>query len=101
MVRTDNSVLGSAPTVMDAGVDFTRLRRERLAKLQREMAARDIGALLLTNPVGIRYATGISIMPLWGAVNLAHYALIPAQGDPVVFEYCLACFRVDPIWPGA
>jgi Xaa-Pro aminopeptidase len=40
-------------------------------------------------------------MPLWTAVNLAHYALIPVQGDPVIFEYALAQFRVDPIWPGS
>lgn len=101
MNRQDKSVLGPAPSQMDSGVDFNRLRRERLARLQREMVARDISALLLTNPVAIRYATGISIMPLWTAVNLAHYALIPVEGNPVIFEYALAQFRVDPVWPGS
>jgi Xaa-Pro aminopeptidase len=86
---------------MEPGIDFNRLRRERLRKLQREMGTRDIGALLLTNPVSIRYATGVSIMPLWTAVNLAHYGLIPAEGDPVIFEYALARFRVEAVWPGS
>jgi Xaa-Pro aminopeptidase len=101
MIRSDKSVRDPAPNVLEPGIDFNRLRRERLAKLQRAMAAGDIAALLLTNPVGIRYATGVSIMPLWTAVNLAHYALIPVEGDPVIFEYALAQFRVDPIWPGS
>src|SRR6476620_7951523 len=101
MFRSDKSVRGPAHSVMATGIDFNRLRCERLAKLQRQMADRDIAALLLTNPVNIRYATGVSIMPLWTAVNLAHYALIPVEGAPVIFEYALAQFRVDPIWPGS
>jgi Xaa-Pro aminopeptidase len=94
-------VQAPAGTVLDPGIDFNRLRRQRLAKLQQEIAAHGVGALLLTNPVNIRYTTGISIMPLWTAVNLAHYALIPLEGDPVIFEYALAQFRVDPVWPGS
>jgi Xaa-Pro aminopeptidase len=101
MPRMDKSVLEQTHSVLAPGIDFTRLRRERLSKLQREMAARQVGALLLTNPINIRYATGVSIMPLWTAVNLAHYALIPVEGSPVIFEYALAQFRVDPIWPGS
>ena len=26
-------------------------------------------------------------MPLWTAVNLAHYVVVPVEGDPVIFEY--------------
>jgi Xaa-Pro aminopeptidase len=40
-------------------------------------------------------------MPLWTATNLAHYTLVPVQGDPVIFEYGLAQFRVEPFWPGS
>lgn len=100
MALRDKRVLGQTNTLNEQGVDFSRLRRERLAKVQREMAARDIGALLLTNLMNVRYCTGISIMPLWMATNLAHYVLVPAQGDPVIFEYGNAAFRVEPFWPG-
>ena len=101
MAKRDKRVLGQTNTLLEPVVDFNRLRRDRLAKVQREMAARDIGALLLTNTINIRYATGLSIMPLWMAVNLAHYVLLPVEGDPAVFEYSMAQFRVEPFWPGS
>jgi Xaa-Pro aminopeptidase len=97
-LRQDKRVLGQTSTFLERGVDFNRLRRERLAKVQREMAARDIGALLLTDIINIRYATGISVMPLWTAVNLAHYVLVPVEGEPHIFEYSKAMFRVSEFW---
>jgi Xaa-Pro dipeptidase len=80
-------------------MDFTHLRQQRLAKVQREMAAREIGALILTNPVNIRYCTDISVMPIWTALNLARYAVIPVTGDPVLFEYSKALFKAQALWP--
>ena len=80
-------------------VDLARLRRGRLARVQREMEARQIGALVLTDIVNIRYCTGVAVMPLWTAVNIAHYVVIPVMGDPVIFEYGGAEFRQRPFWP--
>jgi Xaa-Pro aminopeptidase len=80
-------------------VDLASLRRDRLGKVQREMAARDIGALVLTDIVNIRYCTGVAVMPLWTAVNIAHYVVVPAIGDPVIFEYGGAEFRQRAFWP--
>ena len=40
-------------------VDFDRLRQERLVKLQAEMKAEDLGALVLFAGANIRYATGV------------------------------------------
>jgi len=79
--------------------DLQRLRKERLHKLQKELQARQIGAALFTSPLGIRYAMGISVMPLWTAVNQVRYAFIPAEGEPVLFEYGKALFLTKPIWP--
>src|SRR5512144_1171510 len=101
MAKRDRRVLGQTNSLLEAGVDFTRLRRDRLSKVQQAMAARDIGALVLTDIMNIRYTTGISVMPLWTATNLAHYTLVPVSGDPVIFEYSEAQFRVDPFWPGS
>lgn len=98
MAIHDKRVLGRANTLYEPGVDFNRLRRERLAKVQHEMVQRDIGAMLLTDIMNIRYATGISIMPLWYAVNLAHYTLIPAEGEPILYEYSMALFRAEQFW---
>src|SRR5262245_31736054 len=47
----------------------------------------NVGALLLTDPIHIRFATGVSVMPLWTAVNYARYVLVPADREPVIFEY--------------
>lgn len=80
-------------------VDLARLKRDRLAKVQREMAARDIGSLVLTDIVNIRYCTGVAVMPLWTAVNIAHYVVVPVTGDPVIFEYGGAEFRQRAHWP--
>ncbi len=98
MVQKDRRVLGKMNTLYEPGVNFDRLRRERLAKVQKEMVARDIGAILLTDIINIRYVTGVSIMPLWNAVNLAHYVLVPAEGQPIIYEYSMALFRAEQFW---
>ena len=80
-------------------VDLARLRRDRLGKVQRAMAVHGIGALVLTDIINIRYCTGVAVMPLWTAVNIAHYVVVPANGDPVIFEYGGAEFRQRAYWP--
>lgn len=94
-VRRDRRTLGRTGTLLERGVDFEHLRRERLARVQAEMKARDIGALLLTDTVNIRYATGVSVMPIWTASNLAHYVLVQVDGGPVIFEMARAKFRAE------
>ena len=79
--------------------DLDRLRRDRLSKVQTAMRAHGVGALLLTNPIHIRYATGVTCMTLWTSVNLARYALVPVQGDPMIFEYSKALFLAKEVWP--
>jgi Xaa-Pro aminopeptidase len=81
--------------LLESGVDFERLRRDRLHKVQVVMKARDIGALLLTDTINIRYTTGVNVMPIWTATNLAHYVLVPTEGSPVVFEMASARFRAE------
>lgn len=95
MIRKDRRVLGQSKTLYESGVNMERLRRQRLEKTQAEMATRDIGALVLTDTANIRYTTGIAVMPLWTATNLAHYVLVPVEGSPVVFEFTQARFRAE------
>ena len=95
MIRRDRRVLGQSKTLYESGVNMERLRRERLEKTQVELAARDVGALVLTDTANIRYTTGIAVMPLWTATNLAHYVLVPVKGSPVVFEFTQARFRAE------
>ncbi len=82
-------------------VDHARLRKDRLAKMQKEMASRGLAALLLVNPVNVRYATGVSVMDVWTSINMARYALVPVQGDPQLFEYSKSLFIAKAVWPSA
>lgn len=98
-VPRDRRVPGRTGTLQERGLDFERLRRERLEKVQAEMVTRGIGALLLTDTMNIRYTTGVSVRPLWTATNLAHYVLVPAKGSPIIFEMARAKFRAEEFFP--
>ena len=98
-VPRDRRTLGPSGTLLERGVNFERLRQKRLEKVQAEMRPHGIGALLLTDTMNIRYTTGVSVMPIWTASNLAHYVLVPAEGSPVVFEMARAKFRAEEFFP--
>jgi Xaa-Pro aminopeptidase len=81
-------------------VDFDRLRKERLEKLQAEMAAQDLGALVLFAGANIRYATA-SYQGNWKYNINIRYAVVPTQGEPILFETAgsdLQCAKIDLPW---
>src|SRR5262245_49366519 len=66
--------------------DIGRLKRERLGRLQAEMGRAELGALLLYDPLNIRYATGLRDSSTgYGMRFYYRYALVPRQGKPLVF----------------
>ncbi|MEX2631727.1 MAG: Xaa-Pro peptidase family protein [Tistlia sp.] len=67
--------------------DLPRLRRARLAKVRAELAQRDLAAILLYDPVNIRYATDSRNMAVWTLHNPVRYALVPLEGPVVVFDF--------------
>ena len=69
------------------GVDVPQLRRERYDRLQAELRERDLGAILLYDPINIRYATDCRNMQVWTMHNSARYCLVPADGNAVIFDY--------------
>jgi Xaa-Pro dipeptidase len=81
----------SAPAWHDGdGVDYRRLRSERLGRFQAAMRARDVAACLLFHPANIRYTTGTSVMDVYSTGITARYCVVPASGEPVLFEYDFA-----------
>ncbi|TBC99585.1 M24 family metallopeptidase [Rhizobium ruizarguesonis] len=62
-------------------------RRYRLERLRRKMREWDCGALLLYDPVNIRYAFDSSNMSIWTMHNASRYALILADGPAILFEF--------------
>ncbi|MBY5737978.1 M24 family metallopeptidase [Rhizobium leguminosarum] len=64
-----------------------RARRYRLERLRGKMREWDCGALLLYDPVNIRYAFDSSNMSIWTMHNASRYALILADGPAILFEF--------------
>src|SRR5215475_6819059 len=81
-------------------VDFDRLRKERLVKLQAEMKVDNLGALILFAGANIRYATA-SYQGNWKYNINIRYAVVPAEGAPTLFETAgsdLQCAKIDLPW---
>jgi len=68
-------------------IDQVALRSYRKDRVRQEMAARDIDAVLLFDPVNIRYATGTRNMQIFTARNPARYVFLPLEGPTILFEF--------------
>ena len=66
----------------EEGVNFERLRKERLQKTRESMVKHNLGALIVFNGENIRYITGIAGLPFPGE----RYTILPIEGEPVHFE---------------
>lgn len=78
----------AAPAVVDGvAIDAAAVTRDRLARLRAEMAGRDLDAVVLLDPVNLRFATGTRNMQVFTARNPARYALVPIEGPVTVFEF--------------
>jgi Xaa-Pro aminopeptidase len=68
------------------GVDMERLTQERLRRLQTAMKRAELGALLLTDFLNLRYATNTVMMLGLRATGIQRFALIPAEGTPLICQ---------------
>ena len=66
---------------------LVRARRYRLARIREQLQHHDCAAMLLYDPVNIRYALDVSNMQVWTAHNAIRYALIFADGPAIMFEF--------------
>ncbi|HET9188697.1 MAG TPA: Xaa-Pro peptidase family protein [Acidothermaceae bacterium] len=67
-------------------VDFDRLRDYRLTRARDALAASELGALLLFDVNNIRYVTSTMIGE-WARDKMCRYALLPAGGEPVNWDF--------------
>ncbi len=72
--------------------DLPRMREHRWRRLVQFIQARDYGALLLFDPLNIRYATDSTNMQLWNTHNPFRALLICADGYMVIWDYKNAIF---------
>lgn len=82
----ERDLVGSHIVDFDERVDMKRLRRERIMKLQAEIAKADLGGVLLFDPVNVRYATGTRMLETFAYRHKGRHALVPREGKPVLFQ---------------
>jgi len=66
---------------------LVKARGYRKRRIVEQVRAHDCAAILLYDPVNIRYALDVSNMQVWMMHNASHYALIGADGHAIAFEY--------------
>ena len=67
--------------------NLERMRRFRYEKLLQALHDWDFGAVLLTDPLNIRYATDTTNMQLWNAHNPFRYCLLLPDGYMMLWDY--------------
>lgn len=65
-------------------------RGYRQQRIREQLEKHDVAAVLLYDPLNIRYATDCSDMQVWTLHNAARYALVCANGPAICFEYTQA-----------
>ena len=63
-----------------------KARAYRLSRVRKLLAETDCAAILLYDPVNIRYSLDCSNMQVWTAHNPIRYALIFADGPTIMVE---------------
>jgi len=79
--------------------NLDRLREHRWKKLTKAVAVRDYGAILLFDPLNIRYATDSTNMQLWNTHNLFRAVLLCADGYMVLWDAKLVPVQPSTITP--
>jgi Xaa-Pro dipeptidase len=79
--------------------DLPRMRAFRWGRLTDAIVARDLGGVLLFDPLNIRYATDSTDMQLWNTHNPFRAVLVCADGYMVIWDYKTAMFlsRFNPL----
>ena len=67
-------------------IDEPAIRSWRAERIRRELRRREREAVLVVDPVNLRYATGTRNMQVWTMHNIVRYALAFADGPTVLFD---------------
>lgn len=80
--------------------DERAIRSHRQSRIQLQLDEHDVAALVLFDPVNIRYATGTRNMQAWTMHNYCRYCFIASGGPVVMFELSSAqhlCRELDGV----
>jgi len=67
-------------------IDEAAIRAARLARLKRGLVEADLPALVLADPVNLRFATGSRNMQVWTMHNVCRFAFVAAEGPLILFD---------------
>jgi Xaa-Pro dipeptidase len=65
----------------------SKVRAYRHQRIRQKLIEHDCAAILLYDPLNIRYATDCSDMQVWTMHNASRYAIVCADGPTICFEY--------------
>ena len=100
----DNDRIEIGPTALafaewaEAGVEapnLAKMRQFRYERLLAEIRKRDYGAVLMMDPLNIRYATDSTSMQLWNTHNPFRACALFADGHMVLWDYKNSPFLAD------
>lgn len=63
------------------------MREYRLQRIREQLVARDLGGILLFDPLNIRYATDTTNMQLWTTHNPGRACFVAASGHVVLWDF--------------
>ncbi len=66
-------------------IDLDAVRRYRRGRIRRKLVEQDVDAVLLTSPVSLRYAVDFREYQLFQSRIPTYAAVVPAEGDVVMF----------------
>jgi Xaa-Pro aminopeptidase len=72
--------------IKPSDINQVEIRRYRLTRLRSLSATEDVAAVLLFDPINIRYANGSRNMQVWTMHNFCRYALIATHGPSLMFD---------------
>ena len=100
----DNDRVEIGPTALafsewaDAGLampNMPALRQFRYDRLVRELNKREFGAVMMMDPLNIRYATDSTNMQLWNTHNPFRACILFADGYMILWDYKNSPFLAD------
>lgn len=75
--------------------NMPEVRKYRHARIVAELNKRDYGAILMTDPLNIRYATDSTNMQLWNTHNPFRACVVFADGHMILWDYKNSPFLAD------
>ena len=78
--------MNSATTSIVDSVTQAGIQAHRLQRICQRLKAAECAAIVLFDPVNIRYATGTRNMQVWTMHNICRYTVVFANGETVLYE---------------